>query len=156
MGRTPMQVMYCLERVPAVVRARPELANVEPLSGNREAIAKLPMKELEEILFATLSGMTADEFTAEVKKWIETAKHPRWNRPFTELTYQPMLEVLSYLRSNGYKIYIVTGGGQDFVRVYSEPVYGIPPSKSWAQRAQPSTAMPKTASLSLPRSRSSC
>ena len=67
MGRTPMQVMYCLERVPAVVRARPELANVEPLSGNREAIAKLPMKELEEILFATLSGMTADEFTAEVK-----------------------------------------------------------------------------------------
>jgi phosphoglycolate phosphatase-like HAD superfamily hydrolase len=127
------QVMYCLERVPAVVQAKPELANVEPfktvLSGNREAIAKLPMKELEEILAATLTGMTVDEFNAEVKKWIETAKHPRWDRPYTELTYQPMLEVLSYLRANGYKTYIVTGGGQDFVRVYSERVYGIPPEQ---------------------------
>lgn len=127
------QVMYCLERVPAVVQAKPELANVEPfktvLSGNREAIAKLPKKELEEILAATLTGMTVDAFTAEVKQWIETAKHPRWERLYTELTYQPMLEVLSYLRANGYKTYIVTGGGQDFVRVYSESVYGIPPEQ---------------------------
>ncbi len=127
------QVMYCLERVPAVVQAKPELANVEPfktvLSGNREAIAKLPKKELEEILAATLTGMTVDAFTAEVKQWIETAKHPRWDRLYTELTYQPMLEVLSYLRANGYKTYIVTGGGQDFVRVYSESVYGIPPEQ---------------------------
>ncbi|MFZ0852080.1 MAG: HAD family hydrolase [Hyphomicrobiaceae bacterium] len=127
------QVMYCLERVPAVVQAKPELANVEPfktvLSGNREAIAKLPKKELEEILAATLTGMTVDAFNAEVKQWIETAKHPRWDRLYTELTYQPMLEVLSYLRANGYKTYIVTGGGQDFVRVYSESVYGIPPEQ---------------------------
>ena len=127
------QVMYCLERVPAVVKAKPELANVEPfktvLSGNREAIAKLSMKDLEKILAATLTGMTVDEFNAEATKWIATAKDPRWKRPYTELTYQPMQEVLKYLRANGYKTYIVTGGGQDFVRVYSEQIYGIPPEQ---------------------------
>jgi phosphoglycolate phosphatase-like HAD superfamily hydrolase len=127
------QIIYCLERVPVAVVKRPELKNVEPfktvLSGNREAIAKLSMKDLEKILAATLSGMTIDEFQAEVKKWLEKAKDPRWHRPYTELTYQPMLEVLNYLRANGYKTYIVTGGGQDFVRVYSERVYGIPPEQ---------------------------
>ena len=127
------QVVYCLERVPAVVSQRPELANVEPfktvLSGNREAMAGLPMKQLEEILAATLTGVTVDEFSAEAKAWIESAKHPRWDRPYTELVYQPMLEVLRYLRANGYKTYIVTGGGQDFVRTYSEQVYGIPPEQ---------------------------
>jgi hypothetical protein len=127
------QEMYCLERVSAVVKAKPELKNVEPfktvLSGNREAMAKLSMKQLEKILAATLTGMTVDEFNAEVKKWIETAKDQRWKRPYTALVYQPMLEVLSYLRANGYKTYIVTGGGQDFVRVYSEQVYGIPPEQ---------------------------
>ena len=64
-----------------------------------------------------------------MKKWLATAKHPRWKRPYTELTYQPMLEVLKYFRANGYKTYIVTGGGQDFVRVYAEQVYGIPPEQ---------------------------
>jgi phosphoglycolate phosphatase-like HAD superfamily hydrolase len=127
------QVMYCIDRVPAVVKAKPELKNVEPfktvLSGNHEAIAKLSMKDLEKILAATLTGMTVDEFNAEVKKWIETAKDSRWKRPYTELVYKPMLEVLGYLRSNGYKTYIVTGGGQDFVRVYAERVYGIPPEQ---------------------------
>jgi phosphoglycolate phosphatase-like HAD superfamily hydrolase len=127
------QVMYCLERVPAVVAKKPELKNVEPfktvLSGNREAMAKLSMKDLEKILVATLTGMTVDEFKAEVTKWIATAKHPRWDRLYTELTYQPMLEVMRYLRANGFKTYIVTGGGQDFVRVYSERVYGIPPEQ---------------------------
>ena len=127
------QVMYCLDRVPAVVKTKPELAKVEPfktvLSGNREAMAKLSMKDLEKIVAATLTGMSVDEFNAEVKKWFETAKDPRWKRPYTELVYQPMLEVLSYLRANGYKTYIVTGGGQDFVRVYSEKVYGIPPEQ---------------------------
>jgi phosphoglycolate phosphatase-like HAD superfamily hydrolase len=127
------QVVYCLERVPVVVKAKPELKNVEPfktvLSGNREAMAKLSMKDLKKILAATLSGMTVDEFNAEVKKWIETAKDSRWKRPYTELVYQPMLEVLNYLRANGYKTYIVTGGGQDFVRVYAERVYGIPPGQ---------------------------
>jgi phosphoglycolate phosphatase-like HAD superfamily hydrolase len=127
------QVMYCLERVPAVVKAKPELANVEPfktvLSGNREAIAKLPLQDLEKILAATLTGMSVETFNAEVKKWIEAAKDPRWKRPYTELTYQPMQEVLKYLRDNGYKTYIVTGGGQDFVRVYAEKTYGIPPEQ---------------------------
>ena len=81
------------------------------------------------ILAATFTGMSVDEFSAEAKKWLEAAKDPRWKRPYTELTYQPMQEVLKYLRANGYKTYIVTGGGQDFVRVYSERVYGIPPEQ---------------------------
>ena len=127
------QVVYCLDRVPALVKAKPELANVEPfktvLSGDREAMAKLTTHDLEKILFATLTGMTVDTFQAEAKKWTEEAKDGRWKRPYTELTYQPMQEVLSYLRANGFKTYIVTGGGQDFVRVYSERVYGIPPEQ---------------------------
>jgi phosphoglycolate phosphatase-like HAD superfamily hydrolase len=127
------QVIFCLDRVPAVLAADPQLRNVEPfktvLSGDQEAIARLPLRDLEKILFATLGGMPVDTFEAEVKKWIETATHPRWKRPYTDLTYQPMLEVLQYLRANGYRTYIVTGGGQDFVRVYSQRVYGIPPEQ---------------------------
>jgi phosphoglycolate phosphatase-like HAD superfamily hydrolase len=127
------QMMYCLDRVPALVAEKPALKNVEPfktvLSGNREAIAKLPMADLEKIIVATLSGMTTDEFSAEVKKWLATARDPRWKRPYTDLTYQPMIEVLNYLRANGYKTYIVTGFGQDFVRVYAQQVYGIPPEQ---------------------------
>jgi phosphoglycolate phosphatase-like HAD superfamily hydrolase len=124
------QVAYCLDRVPSVVAAKPELKNVEPfktvLSGNREAIAKLSLPELEKILVATLTGMSVETFEADVAKWLAEAKDPRWKRPYTELSYQPMQEVLQYLRANGYRTYIVTGGGQDFVRVYSQQVYGIP------------------------------
>jgi phosphoglycolate phosphatase-like HAD superfamily hydrolase len=127
------QVVYCLDRVPAVVKAKPDLAQVDPfktvLSGNREAMAKFTMPQLEMILAATLTGMTVDEFTAEAKKWLESAKDPRWKRSYTELTYLPMQEVLKYFRANGYKTYIVTGGGQDFVRLYSDKVYGIPPEQ---------------------------
>jgi phosphoglycolate phosphatase-like HAD superfamily hydrolase len=127
------QVIYCLDRVPDVVAKKPVLRNKEPfktvLSGNREAIARLPLRDLEKILAATLTGMTVEEFNAEAKKWLEAAKHPRWNRLYIELAYQPMLEVLRYLRDNAYKTYIVTGGGQDFVRVYAEKVYGIPPEQ---------------------------
>ena len=127
------QVIFCLDRVPAVVKAKPELAKVEPfktvLSGNREAMAKLSTQDLEKILTATLTGMSVDEFQAEVKKWFKTARDPRWKRPYTELTYLPMQEVLKYLRANGFKTCIVTGGGQDFVRVYSERIYGIPPEQ---------------------------
>ncbi len=127
------QLVYCLDRVPALVKAKPELANVEPfktvMSGDREAIAKLPMEDIEKIAVATLSGMSVDDFSAEVKKWSAAARDARWKRPYTELTYQPMQEVLKYLRANGYKTYIVTGGGQDFVRTYSERVYGIPPEQ---------------------------
>ena len=127
------QAMYCLERVPMLVEKKPELKKVEPfttvLSGNREAMAKLTMKDLEKILAATLTGMSVDEFSAEAKKWLATAKHPRWERLYTDLVYQPMLEVMQYLRANEFKTYIVTGGGQDFVRVYAEKVYGIPPEQ---------------------------
>jgi hypothetical protein len=92
-------------------------------------MTKLSTRDLEKILAATLTGMSVEEFNTEAKKWLETAKHPRWNRSYTELAYQPMLEVLRYLRDNAYKTYIVTGGGQDFVRVYAEKVYGIPPEQ---------------------------
>jgi phosphoglycolate phosphatase-like HAD superfamily hydrolase len=124
------QLMYCLERVPVLAKEKPALKKVEPfktvLSGNLEAVAKLPLAELEKLVALSLTGMTTDQFQAQVKNWLATAKHPRWKRPYTELTYQPMQEVLKYFRANGYKTYIVTGGGQDFVRVYSEEVYGIP------------------------------
>jgi hypothetical protein len=116
-----------------LVKAKPALAKVEPfktvLSGNREAIGKLPESELLKIVAATLTGMSVEEFQAEVKQWIAKSKDPRWKRPYTELTYLPMQEVLKYLRESGYKTYIVTGGGQDFVRVYSEQTYGIPPEQ---------------------------
>lgn len=127
------QVMYCLDQVPALAAKKPELKDLEPfktvLSGDREAIAKLPMQDLEKILGATLTGMTVDEFSAETKPWIDSAKHPRFKRLYTELTYQPMLEVMRLFRDNGYKTYFVTGGGQDFVRVYSEQIYGVPPEQ---------------------------
>jgi phosphoglycolate phosphatase-like HAD superfamily hydrolase len=127
------QVIYCLDRVPAAVKEKPGLANVEPfktvLSGDREAIARLSMEDLVKILAATLTGMSVEEFRAEAAKWLDTARDPRWKRPYTELTYLPMQEVLRYLRANGYKTYIATGGGQDFVRVYVERVYGIPPEQ---------------------------
>jgi hypothetical protein len=103
------QFMYCLDRVGALVKEKPELKNVEPfktvLSGDREAIAKLSDKALFEIVLATQSGMTEEEFRTDVEKWLATAKDPRWKRPYTELTYQPMQEVLKYLRASGYKSY---------------------------------------------------
>jgi phosphoglycolate phosphatase-like HAD superfamily hydrolase len=127
------QVVYCLDRVPAAVEKKPELRNVEPfktvLSGNREAMAKFSMRDLEEILAATLTGMSVEEFNPEARKWLETAMHPRWGQRYTELVYQPMLEVLRHLRDHEFKTYIVTGGGQDFVRVYAQQVYGIPPEQ---------------------------
>ena len=124
---------YCFERVPIVVKAKPALKEVEPfktvLSGNRGEIAKLTTPDLEKILAAALTGMTVEEFKAEATKWLETARHPRWDRPYTELIYQPMLEVLRFLRANDYRTYMVTGGGQDFARMGSEKVYGIPPEQ---------------------------
>lgn len=92
-------------------------------------MAKFTMPQLEMILAATLTGMTVEDFNSEVKKWLPTAKHPRWNRLYTDLTYQPMLEVMKLFRANGYRTYFVTGGGQDFVRMYSEQVYGVPPEQ---------------------------
>jgi phosphoglycolate phosphatase-like HAD superfamily hydrolase len=127
------QLVYCLDRVPALVKARPELAKAEPfrtvMSGNREAMATLSMKDLEKIAVATLTGVSVEAFQADVRKWLAEARDQRWKRPYTELTYLPIQELLRYLRANGYKTYIVTGGGQDFVRVYAEEVYGIPPEQ---------------------------
>src|SRR4051812_29181077 len=97
------QVLYCLDRVPALVDKDPKLGDVEPfktvISGNREAIAKLSLPDLEKVLFATLTGMSVEEFDAEAKKWLTSARDGRWKRPYTDLIYQPMLEVMQYLRS---------------------------------------------------------
>lgn len=130
------QVMFCLERVPDLVKAKPELAKVAPFStvlellhGDRAAMEKLTMDDLLKVLAATSTGMSVETFNAEVKKWLAEAKDPRWHRPYTQNTFLPMQEVLKYLRDNGYKTYIVTGGGQDFVRVYAEQTYGIPPEQ---------------------------
>jgi phosphoglycolate phosphatase-like HAD superfamily hydrolase len=127
------QLTYCFGRVSAVAEKKPELKNVEPfktvLSGERAAIARLTLPDLEKIVVATLTGITTDQYQAEVEQWLATARDPRWKKPYTELTYQPMQEVLRYLRANGYKTYIVSGGGQDFIRVYAEQTYGIPPEQ---------------------------
>lgn len=126
-------VLYCLARLRAVAQEKPELASAEPfmtvLSGNAEAVKNLSMADLEKVFAATLTGMTVEALTAEVRQWLETARDSRWRRPFTELVYQPMLEVMHLLRAHGYKTYFVTGGGQDFLRAYSETVYGIPPEQ---------------------------
>ena len=127
------QFVYCFDRVPDVVKARPELANVEPfktvMAQGRAAIAQLSHEDLVKIATTTLSGMPVDDFRAEVLRWLASARDGRWKRPYTDLTYLPMQEVLQYLRANGYKTYIVTGGGQDFVRAYAEKTYGIPPEQ---------------------------
>ncbi|PZV02796.1 HAD family hydrolase [Cyanobium sp. ULC084] len=134
------QVMFALERVPDLIKAKPELAQVEPfktvLSGNKAGLAKLTDKDWFEIVLAAQSGMTTEAFTRDVNAWLAKARHPRWSRPYTELTYQPMQEVLKYFRANGFKTFIATGGSQGFVRPYSERVYDIPPEQV-AGTAQP-------------------
>lgn len=124
------QLVFAFDRVKALSNQHPEWKTKEPfksvLANDTAAIAKFNLQDLEAILAATHSGMSVASFQAIVTEWLSTAKHPRWNRPYTELIYQPMLEVMQLLRANGYKTYIVTGGGQAFVRVYSNQVYGIP------------------------------
>ncbi len=127
------QIVFAFDRVPQVVKERPELAD-EPafkaiLSGDREVIASLSMEELLSVVGATLTGMDVETYGDEVAAWIKDARDPRWKRPFTELVYQPQIELLEYLRANGYRTFIVTGGGQDFVRAYAERVYGVPPEQ---------------------------
>jgi phosphoglycolate phosphatase-like HAD superfamily hydrolase len=127
------QLVYCFDRVPGLVKAKPELAKVEPfrtvLTGDREAIARLGLEQLIKIAAATLTGMDVDTFSNDVAKWIADARDPRWKRPYTDLAYAPQIELLKYLRSVGFRTYIVTGGGQGFVRVFSQQVYGIPPEQ---------------------------
>lgn len=127
------QVIYAFDRAAAIAKQKPELKDQEPyktiLSGDQAAMAKLSWPEIQIAFEAAVSGMTVDVFRSEVKQWLATAKHPRWKRPYTELTYLPMVEVIKFFRANGYKTYIVTGGGQDFVRVFAEQIYGIPPEQ---------------------------
>ena len=94
-----------------------------------KAVAAAGEKGLAEVVAVTHSGMTTDEFAQIVKDWLAQAKHPRFKRPYTDLVYQPMLELLAYLRANGFKTFIVSGGGIDFMRVFTEQVYGIPPEQ---------------------------
>jgi phosphoglycolate phosphatase-like HAD superfamily hydrolase len=127
------QIIFCFDRIGVLAKEKPELKDIEPfktvLSGDREAIAKLSKKDLEIILAVTSTGMTTEQFQGEVRAWLAEAKDPRWHRPYNDLTYLPMQEVMKYLRANGYKTFIVTGGGQDFVREYAEETYGIPPEQ---------------------------
>jgi phosphoglycolate phosphatase-like HAD superfamily hydrolase len=127
------QVMFALDRVKDVVRAQPALANEEPfksvVAGDRAAMAKFTERDLFRIVAASEGGVSTDEFQEIVKRWLATAKHPKFQRPYTELVYAPMLEAMKYLRANGYRTYIVTGGGQQFVRAFAEEVYGIPPEQ---------------------------
>ena len=95
------------------------------LSGDRAAMAKFGTADLEQIMVATHTGMPVEAFRSEVRDWIGQAKDSRWHRRYTELIYEPMLEVMRYLRANGYRTYIVTGGGQEFVRAYSDETYGV-------------------------------
>ena len=89
-------------------------------------MANFSEKDMQDLSDATQIGMPVDQFASLVKNWMATAKHPRFDRPYPQMVYQPMLEVMKYLRDNGYRTYIVTGGGQQFVRTYSQAVYGIP------------------------------
>jgi phosphoserine phosphatase len=127
------QVVFALDRVVELAPEHPEWRDKEPfktvLSGDREAMAKLSLRDLEEIVFATHAGMTVEAFDAIAAGWAAKARDHRWRRPYTELVYQPMLEVLALLRDNGYRTYIVTGGGQAFVRSYAGRVYGVGPSE---------------------------
>jgi len=127
------QVLFALHRVGVMAEKDPKMKDAEPfktvLSGDRAAMAKLTIPDLEKILMVTHSGMTVEAFQTIVQDWIAKAKHPRFQRPFTELVYQPMLEVMQHLRASGYKTYFVTGGGQDFVRAYADKVYGVPPEQ---------------------------
>lgn len=127
------QFTYCLHRLPIVVAEKPELKNSEPfktlLSQKDMEPKKLPFSDFCNVIDATLTGMPTEAFQTEVKEWIATARHKRWNQLYTNLTYQPMQEVLKYFRNNGYKTYIVTAGNQDFIRAYSEQAYGIPPEQ---------------------------
>jgi phosphoglycolate phosphatase-like HAD superfamily hydrolase len=127
------QVMFAFDRVKDVVKARPALANEPPfkavVTGDREAMARFTEEDVMKLVAASQAGLTVEEFQATVKSWAATAKHPKFQRPYTELVYAPMVEAMKYLRSNGYRTYIVTGGGQEFVRAFAESVYGVPPEQ---------------------------
>jgi hypothetical protein len=127
------QLAFVLDQVKALAPKHPEWKEKEPfasvLKGDMKGVAAAGEKGAMEMLAATHTGMTTEEFTKTVTDWIATAKHPQTGRPYTEMVYQPMLELLAYLRANGFKTFIVSGGGIEFMRPWTEKVYGIPPEQ---------------------------
>ena len=127
------QAAFALDRVRTMAAQHPEWKQQQPfkafLSGDRKALAEQGKNGLLTLVAAAHSGMTTDEFAKSVADWLATARHPRFHRPYNELIYQPMVELLAYLRANGFKTFIVSGGGVDFMRVWVEEAYGIPPEQ---------------------------
>ena len=127
------QVAFALDRVRALAPEHPEWKDTEPfkgiIAGDTAAVAAAGEKGLLQIIAATHAGMTTDAFAGIVADWFATARHPRFDRPYVSLVYQPMLELLGYLRANGFKTFIVSGGGVEFMRVFAGRAYGIPPEQ---------------------------
>ncbi len=127
------QFAFAIDRVKALAPQHPEWKDTEPfqsvLAGDVKGALAGGEKAIVELVMATHSGMTTEEFEATVKEWMATARHPRFKRPYNELVYQPMVEVLAYLRASGFKNYIVSGGGIEFMRPWVESTYGIPPEQ---------------------------
>jgi len=129
----PFQGLFAFDRVRAMASQHPEWKNAQPfkavLENDMQTFAGTGLQGVMDLMLATHSGMTTEEFESIVKNWLITARHPKFNKPYTELVYQPMLELLTYLRANGFKTFIVSGGGIEFVRTFSEKSYGIPPEQ---------------------------
>jgi hypothetical protein len=127
------QFIYVIERIKELAPQHPAWKEQEPfasvLRGNMEKALAGGEKALLEMVMATHAGLTAEEFSKSVNEWLSTARHPKTGKLYTAMVYQPMLELLDYLRANDFKIFIVSGGGIDFVRVFSEKIYGIPPER---------------------------
>ena len=127
------QLAFALDRVKAMAPLHPEWKDKQPfkavLDGDTKALAESGQRGVGELITATHAGMTTEEFQKIVTDWLATARHPRFNRPYTELVYQPMLELLDYLRANEFKTFIVSGGGVEFMRPWTERVYGVPPEQ---------------------------
>jgi phosphoserine phosphatase len=127
------QLLFAIDRVKALAPKHPEWRTKQPfkaaLEGDMKSLAASGEKGLIELIMATHAGNTPDEFRKIVRDWLAAARHPRFKRRYTELVFQPMLELLSYLRANGFKTFIVSGGGIEFVRAWSQEVYGIPPEQ---------------------------
>ncbi len=127
------QALFAFDRVKALAPQHPEWKTKEPfasvLKGDIAGALAGGDKALVDLIMATHANTTTEEFAAIVRDWIATAKHPTTGRPYTQMVYQPMLEVLDYLRANGFKTFIVSGGGIEFMRVFSQEVYGIPPEQ---------------------------
>jgi hypothetical protein len=128
-----VQMAFALHRVKALAPKHPEWKNKEPfkavLEEDLKALAETGEKGLVELITATHAGMRPEDFEQIIKDWLATAKHPRFKKPYTELVYQPMLELLAYLRANGFKTYIVSADGIEFMRPWTEKVYGVPPEQ---------------------------